>query len=54
MYLIFLPIEIVIVEEYNVRLPFLNKKNLKGNRDLKDNVKGYNSKNGKALKSKFG
>ena len=47
--MIFFPIEVVIVEAYNVRLPLLDRKdlfgiwdirNLIGNRDIRNNVKG--------------
>ena len=38
--MIIFPIEVVMVEAYNVRLPLLDRKDEIGNRDIKNNVKG--------------
>ena len=38
--MIFFPIEVAIVEAYNVRLPLLDRKDEIGNRDIRNNVKG--------------
>ena len=38
--IIFFPIEVAIVEAYNVRLPLLDRKDEIGNRDIRNNVKG--------------
>ena len=38
--IIVLPIEVAIVEAYNVRLPLLDRKDDIGNRDIRHNVKG--------------
>ena len=37
---VFFPIEVVIVEAYNVRLPLLDRKDEIGNRDIRKDVKG--------------
>ena len=38
--IIFFPIEVAIVEAYNVRLPLLDRKDEIGNRDIRNDVKG--------------
>ena len=38
--MIVFPIEVAIVEAYNVRLPLLDRKDVIGNRDIRENVKG--------------
>ena len=38
--MIFFPIEVAIVEAYNVRLPLQDRKEVLWNRDIRNNVKG--------------
>ena len=52
--IIFFPIEVAIVEAYNVRLPLQDRKEVLGNRDVRNRVKGKEiGKMGKPVESKF-